>query len=246
MDAFERVARTAGDIRPVKSKFNESAIYNGQETVSLYHGTSNLNFKLDFKFENPNNDYGKGLYLTPSLELAKEWAMSDYGNKKSGIAVEYLYNTSGLKILDLRKLDSLYWASILLSNRRIDDLPEVVEDNVKLLQKHYYIDVSEFDIIIGFRADDSYYAYMSDFISGLIYRETFDRALSLGKLGIQYCLKSERSFDRLTEIKRHKATNVDRQRYINRDTKARRDYYKIRNGVALSKLTIVDILRGEK
>ena len=55
-----------------------------------------------------------------------------------------------------------------------------------------------------------------------------------------------RSFDRLTEIKRHKANHVDRQRYINRDTKARRDYYKIRDDVVSSKLKIEDILREEK
>lgn len=212
--------------------------------VTLYHGTGDKDFKPNFNYPNYNNDYGRGLYTSPVLELAKEWAMYR-GSHKVGTVVEFEVDLEGLNILDLRNMDSLYWVSILANNRKIDDLSEVAIDNLERLSSKYYIDVNNYDLIIGYRADDSYYMYMKSFISGELYRDTFEKALRLGNLGIQYCIKSELAFSRLIEKRRHETYEEDRLKYIKRDKHARARYIELKRNGTLVKKSIHHILMEE-
>lgn len=50
-------------------------------------------------------------------------------------------------------------------------------------------------LLKGYRADDSYFSYAKDFISGIISYEQLCKALMLGNLGEQICLKSKKAFE---------------------------------------------------
>ena len=52
--------------------------------------------------------------------------------------------------------------------------------------------MGEYDVIIGYRADDSYFSFAKDFINNTISVEQLAEAMRLGELGIQIVLKSER------------------------------------------------------
>ncbi len=59
-------------------------------------------------------------------------------------------------------------------------------------------DYENYDLIVGYRADDSYFAYARMFVSNQISLAQLQRAMKLGKLGEQYVLKSQKAFDSIT------------------------------------------------
>ena len=54
----------------------------------------------------------------------------------------------------------------------------------------YGIDTSEYDVIKGWRANASYFYIAKEFVRDNIDIEILEELLSLGGLGIQYCIKS--------------------------------------------------------
>ncbi len=85
-------------------------------------------------------------------------------------------------------------------------------------QDIYYKDLSGYDIIVGWRADDSYFRYAQDFLNGVIYRSTLEEAIRLGNLGIQYFIQSEKAFDELNRIGEPiEVEDYYRNKYVNRD-----------------------------
>lgn len=168
----------------------------------VYHGNKERDMVPTYGKGEEHNDYGQGFYTTPDKELGKEWAMSAYSYGNIGYLHTYEIDTTGLNILDLTKLDSLHWIAELLTHRTLNiEDKEVLQDTIELFLKKYKLDTSKYDIIIGYRADDSYFTYAEDFISGFIYKETVERALRHGNLGIQIFIKSEEAFRRLKSIK---------------------------------------------
>ena len=59
------------------------------------------------------------------------------------------------------------------------------------------MDLSQFDIVIGYRADDSYFSFAQDFVSGVISLNKLSEAMRLGKLGEQIVLKSKFAFSKI-------------------------------------------------
>lgn len=66
--------------------------------------------------------------------------------------------------------------------------------------KHFYIDVKLYDVIIGYRADDSYFSFAKDFINNTISVQQLAKAMNLGNLGIQIVLKSQKAFEKIKYI----------------------------------------------
>lgn len=185
------------------------------KTISVYHGKS-------------NNDYGVGFYTTPDKELAKEWAWSMYGHGDTGYVHTFSVDIQGLNILDLTRRDSLHWIAELLYNRRINIDPvenTPVSRNIKRFISKYKLNTSIYDIIIGYRADDSYFRYAEAFAYGNLYKETLERVLRLGELGIQVCFKSNRAFQKLRKINVESVPIKYKTRYKDRDDRARAAYY---------------------
>lgn len=198
---------------------------NQSESI-LYHGNKDKSMIPSFDFENNNNDYGKGFYTTPDKELGKEWAYSKYTEGEQGYLFTYKFNIQGLNILDLTEYDSLHWVAELLNHRNINtNGREALQDTIDEVKAKYKLDTSGYDVIIGYRADDSYFTYATDFVSGTIYRETLEKALRSGNLGLQVFIKSKEAFDRLYRISEPEPVNPKyRELFLKRDGNARAEY----------------------
>ena len=213
----------------------------------LYHGNKDKNMLPEYNKGKADNDYGRGFYTTTDLQLAKEWAWSGYSNGDKAYVHCYELDIRGLNILDFTKLDSVHWVAELLQNRTFGNLIEVSEigkENAELLKKKYKLDTDNYDIIIGYRADDSYFSYAVDFVTGQIYRETLDKALHCGSLGLQVFIKSKRAFDRLNFISVEEVPKKFETDFKNRDVRARNEYKDIkRSNKSIKRTSITDYIK---
>jgi len=210
----------------------------------VYHGSDHIIKVPVYNGSKRANDYGYGFYTTENLELAKEWSCSD-GN--DGFANEYEVDLKGLKILNLNdeKYNILNWLAILVRYRTYWQKNSIAEEAKEYLQENFFIDVSLYDVVIGNRADDSYFSFAQDFISGTISLGKLSEAMRLGKLGEQIVFKSEKSFKHINYIN---AYPVEAREYYEkktaRDREARRAYRESkRTRDSINELFIIDIMR---
>lgn len=215
--------------------------------MDIYHGSPLIIEVPEFGKGNPMNDYGLGFYCTEDIELAKEWACK---TPKDGFANKYSIDKTELDILNLTSGDwhILNWLAILLENRSFEIGNPVAKDAKEYILQTFLPDYKSRDIIIGYRADDSYFSYAKAFLNGGIPLKALAEAMKLGKLGEQICIKSKVAFSRLRHVN---ATLAGGQEYYikrtARDTKAREDYLKLLDLSARDKdsVYILDILRQE-
>ena len=133
----------------------------------LYHGSEYLIENPQFGKGSLHNDYGRGFYCTENIELAKEWAC---GKQTNGYANIYELDMSDLKCLNLnrKEYNILNWLAILADNRTYWQNGSIAKETKKYIKDHFLLDISGYDVIIGYRADDSYFSFAQDFVSGLI------------------------------------------------------------------------------
>lgn len=212
----------------------------------IYHGSKNIIEKPYYHGGKLQNDYGYGFYCTESLELAKEWASSN--KEVNGYANKYSIDLDGLKILDLsnEKYSILNWIAILLKFRTFDLSNEMSIKAKEYLLNNFYIDVNDYDIVIGYRADDSYFSFAKDFLNNTISVQKLKKAMELGKLGKQVVIISELAF---TKLKFEGTEEVETLEYYekrkSRDIEAKEQYLKnTRNSTSLiDDIFILDIMR---
>jgi hypothetical protein len=65
--------------------------------------------------------------------------------------------------------------------------------------EQYGVDLSGYDIIRGFRANDSYFQFTTDFVTDTITLETLMKSIITGDLGKQVCVKSEKAYRQLSK-----------------------------------------------
>lgn len=167
--------------------------------IILYHGTFDKMVNPTFGRGEERHDYGKGFYLTESLELAKEWAVCR-PNEINGWVHKFELETEGLKILDFEEKNILSWLAELMKHRDAADSKRYRMLAQKFIQK-YGIDANGYDVIRGWRANASYFYIAKEFVKDNIDVEILEELLILGSLGIQYCIKSELAYSRLHELK---------------------------------------------
>ena len=195
----------------------------------LYHGSDHIIERPEFGAGKKHNDYGRGFYCTENIELAKEWAVSEDAD---GYVNKYSIDTSRLSILDINseQYTMLHWLGILLKNRIFTLSTPLEREAKKYILDNFNISLDGIDIVKGYRADDSYFSYARDFISGVISYEQLSKALRLGMLGEQYCLVSQKAF---TEIEYVGNEYVDSEewypRKMLRDMYARQGYRNMEN-----------------
>jgi len=127
--------------------------------IILYHGSQNEKITPQFGLGNEKHDYGKGFYLTESLDLAKEWAVY----QPEGSNASYFY-----------------------------------------IAKAFVRDEVDVDIL--------------------------EELLSLGGLGVQYCIKTEKAYENLAEISSDLQTvsfGQFNEKYNERDITARENMRKL-------------------
>ncbi len=193
----------------------------------LYHGSNRIIQIPAFGAGNPENDYGLGFYCTREPELAKEWACAE---DEDGFANKYLLKTDGLSCLRLNGagFHILNWLAILLENRRFDLTSPVSVRARNYILDTFLPDYKKYDLIEGYRADDSYFSFSRAFLANGITLEQLRRAMHLGKLGEQVVLRSRAAFDAISFVE---ASPVDASIYhgrrVSRDRAAREDFRKM-------------------
>lgn len=166
--------------------------------IILYHGTSDKEIKPTYGLGNDKHDYGRGFYLTDDYKLAKEWAVCR-PDERSGWVHKYELDTDGLKILDFQTKDILAWLAELMKHRNASDTKRYRMLSTKFIEK-YGIDASGYDVIKGWRANASYFYIAKEFVRDNIDMDILEELLTLGGLGIQYCIKTKQAYAQLKEI----------------------------------------------
>lgn len=143
--------------------------------------------------------------------------------QQNGWVHKYELDYTNLKIFDFQNAGILAWLAELMKHRAASNSKRYRVLAQKFINK-YGIDVSDYDIIKGWRADASYFYIAKEFVRDNVDVDILEELLTLGGLGIQYCLKSELAFSKLSEIK-DDLISVDYSKfnvkYNNRDTLAR-------------------------
>lgn len=164
--------------------------------LTVYHGSEQIVEVPTFGKGKKNNDFGLGFYCTESDNLAKEWAVSSLRN---GFSNRYTLDTEYLNILNLNSPDYtiLNWIAVLIEHRLFSIKTPVAKRAKRYLIDNFGVNVNAFDLITGYRADDSYFDYAESFLNNGISVEQLARAMRLGKLGEQIVIKSKFAFSRL-------------------------------------------------
>lgn len=208
---------------------------------TIYHG-SNKELKKPSKNKGKKyNDYGQGFYCTKIKNLAGQWACR-FG--EDGIISKYEINTIELDVLVLNeKYNILNWLAILADNREFSNSTAI--SNAKFIIDNYMIDYKKYDVIIGYRADDAYYRFAREFLSGVVGIQTLDEAMYLGEQGLQVFIQSERAFSRLQFLKSYE---VEQEEYylINEKNveKANTQYEELKKENEFKDIYIRDIKGG--
>ncbi len=169
------------------------------EKIILFHGTPDKIVVPTYGKGEGKHDYGQGFYLTESIDLAKEWAVCR-PNETNGYVHQYELETEGLKILDFQDEGVLAWLAELMKHRDAADSKRYRMLAKKFIEK-YGVDTDEYDVIKGWRANASYFYIAKEFVRDNIDMDILEELLSLGGLGIQYCIKSEFAYSKLCEVK---------------------------------------------
>lgn len=190
--------------------------------IILYHGTPDRMITPTYGRGNNKHDYGRGFYLTESVELAREWAVCR-PDDTNGWVHKFELDCDGLKILDFQERDVLVWLAELMKHRDAADSKRYRMLAARFIAE-YGIDTDKYDVIKGWRANASYFYIAKEFVRDNIDIDILEELLSLGGLGIQYCIKSEPAYSKLREI-REGLLSVDysefNDKYNQRDVSAR-------------------------
>ena len=164
--------------------------------ITIYHGSDKIVEQPIFGEGKKNNDFGLGFYCTTSEELAKEWAVSSL---RDGFSNRYTIDTEYFNILNLNSPDYtiLNWIAVLLEHRLFSIKTPIARRAKRYLIDNFSVNVNAFDMITGYRADDSYFDYAESFLNNGISVEQLARARRLGKLGEQIVIKSKYAFSML-------------------------------------------------
>ena len=211
--------------------------------ITIYHGSKQIVEVPTFGLGRKNNDFGLGFYCTESNELAKEWAVSSL---RDGFSNRYTLDTEYLNTLNLNSpnYSILNWIAVLVEHRLFSIKTPIARRAKQYLIEHFGINVNAFDLIVGYRADDSYFDFAEAFLNNAITVEQLSRAMRLGKLGEQIVLKSQFAFSKI-QYEGFEVAEKDRYYVLRkaRDDDANQTYLDIQEE-EVDGLYMQDILRG--
>ena len=164
--------------------------------LTLYHGNDHILPKPLYGFGSSDNDYGSGFYTTAVKEKASDWALT-YGGD-AAIVNAYSLDLTNLNVLNLEEFGVLSWIAEIISNRGTRGEAAAILGN-KIVEMYKVSPNLDFepDIIVGYRADDSYSDIIDAFLQNKLNTEEVQRLFMEGELGYQYFIKSQRAFDAL-------------------------------------------------
>ena len=173
----------------------------------LYHGSPDIIQEPMHGKGKEYNDYGRGFYCTEHLELAKEWACTE---DEDGYVNKYEIDLSGLSVLNLsgEEYTILHWLALLMKYRSFRISTPVMKRGAEWLEDNFLIDLTPYDVIVGYRADDSYFTFARAFVNNEISLAQLAYAMRLGKLGEQFVIKSPSAFEKLRFLSYEIADNT--------------------------------------
>lgn len=211
----------------------------------LYHGSSSIVEHPTFEKGKAYNDYGKGFYCTEHIELAKEWACSE---NVDGFANRYEIDLANLTVLNLSSDDFtiLNWLAILMLHRKARLSTPLARRGKEYLIQNFLPAFQSYDVIVGYRANDSYFSFARSFVSNEISLKQLGYAMKLGKLGEQFVLKSEKAFETIRFLDYEIADNtLYYAKRKARDEEAREAYNKELENEDMDGIFMRDIIREE-
>ena len=218
-----------------------------KQDLIIYHGSKQVVELPKYGIGKTYNDYGQGFYCTENIELAKEWACPE---KKDGYANKYILHLDDMNIIHLTKgeFNILNWLAILLANRKFDISSPIAANAREFILSRFMPDISNIDIMIGYRADDSYFSFAEDFVNNTISLRDLSIAMQLGTLGEQVVLVSERSFKNI-EFTGYEIADYRKYYYkrAERDQHARHSYASHKKNLQqfMDDIFILDIIRED-
>lgn len=169
-------------------------------SIRLYHGSPDKELIPTFGLGDDKHDYGRGFYLTPDVELAKEWSAGNSWREECWVH-SYTLSLDGLSVLDFEQITkhrALEWITEILRHREPDrDQAPFYEIYRDFLFSLFNRDTNNYDVVCGWRADDSYFRVVNQLLGDALSLSLLEEALRLGDLGIQYCCRSEKAFANL-------------------------------------------------
>lgn len=218
-----------------------------KQNLIIYHGSQQIVEVPKFGIGKKYNDYGQGFYCTEYIELAKEWACP---MKNDGYSNKYRLRLHRLNIMRLTKgeFNILNWLAILLANRKFDISSPIGSNAREFILDRFLPDVTNVDVMIGYRADDSYFSFAEDFVNNTISLRDLNLAMQLGTPDEQVVLLSERSFQ---EIEFIEYEVVDYREYYykraERDQNARAAYKSRKKNLQqlMDDIFVLDIMRED-
>ena len=164
--------------------------------MKIFHGSQSVIKVPQYGLGKVGNDFGLGFYCTESEDLAKEWSVQP---NSDGFANAYELDMTGLNVLRLNtpEFTVLNWIAILVSHRQFKLKVPVAGAAYHYLKSRFAVNVDAYDVVIGYRADDSYFDFAEAFLNNSISVEQLAVALRLGKLGEQVVIKSQAAFGRI-------------------------------------------------
>ncbi len=216
-----------------------------EKEVIVYHGSQEIVEVPKHGIGKTYNDYGQGFYCTEVQDLAMEWACPE---KRDGYANQYALDLSGLQVMHLTRgeFNILNWLAILLKHRKFDINTNIGSNAREYILEHFLPDTSHVDVMIGYRADDSYFSFAEDFVNNAISVRDLNVAMQLGTLGEQIVLLSPKAFEKIKFLGYELADyRTYYFRRAERDRKAREDYRNRKKNLEQMKddLFVLDIIR---
>lgn len=154
----------------------------------LYHGTNVTFDKVDLLKGLPGKDFGRGFYLTDSLDCAKKTALQRV-DRLGGSAVvkRFTIDDTVFERLKVRQFDRpcREWALFVRANRRA---------NIGSIDHNRD---NRYDIVIGPIANDKLSLQFRLFDKGLISLDAFVDGLQFKQLYMQYSFHSEKAISLL-------------------------------------------------
>ena len=217
------------------------------QNLIIYHGSQQIVEVPQYGIGKEYNDYGRGFYCTESIELAKEWACPV---KNDGYSNKYRLSLDGLNTMRLTegKFNILSWLAILLAHRKFDITSSVGNQAREFILDRFLPDTDGVDVMIGYRADDSYFSFAEDFVNNTISLRDLNLAMQLGTLGEQIVLLSKRSFLQIEFVK-HEVADYREYYYkrAQRDQNARTSYKNHKKNLQqlVNDLFVLDMIRED-
>ncbi|MDE7213735.1 MAG: DUF3990 domain-containing protein [Anaeroplasmataceae bacterium] len=142
----------------------------------------------------------------------------------------------------------IHWISVLLKNRKFTIDNDFGKMAREYILKNFPVKIEGYDIIKGYRADDSYFSYARDFLQNGISVKRLAQVMKLGNLGNQIVLISPKAFSQIKFVGYEEAPQEQHfPLRKKRDELARLSYLSDKKGSSFdpNDILMIDIIREE-